>query len=382
MKKSSVDSLHATATPRPLPACVPSNTLLYFGADIDVQMLRYLGVNETHAIYIDPLVSFTDGLDKYADFHATDPRQYYRYNSKMLRPFTADKMPQMHKLLVGRLANEIGLHASPEVVTNLTIRFDLLGKERTLRYAVTDVWRLVCDASQRLVLNAAIGKVSTFCMVGIAFKPVLMRWLARSLRISLCSQRIRVICSAEDRDHYRRAFGQLLEASPVPDYRTGDTLSNPGNNCSGTDCEIWSYVFSTANLGSYEDTHKARSCEQMIDAKLEGDEHRPRMLGQSDAPFKPVRPAADSSSLLSLSLPSLTGVNQGQVEMEVDRRGNPSFLLSHRFILPAVVLATTAAILILRTLIERFPLRLGGSDIVQAPRRTSGRARRSMPMKP
>ena len=39
--------------------CGTANTLLYLGADIDMQMLKYLGANETHAIYVDPLVSST-----------------------------------------------------------------------------------------------------------------------------------------------------------------------------------------------------------------------------------------------------------------------------------------------------------------------------------
>ena len=63
----------------------------------------------------------------------------YRNTSMLLRPFTKHAVPQLHELLLGRLAHEIGLRADPTVLANMTIRFAMSGKERVLRYAVADV---------------------------------------------------------------------------------------------------------------------------------------------------------------------------------------------------------------------------------------------------
>lgn len=262
--------------------CGTANTLLYLGADIDMQMLKYLGANETHAIYVDPLVSSTGGLDDYAKVHATDPRPWYRNTSMLLRPFTKHAVPQLHELLLGRLAHEIGLRADPTVLANMTIRFAMSGKERVLRYAVADVWRFACDQRQRPVLEGAIGKVSTLGMIGVKIPLIVMRWLGHLLRIGRCSQ-IRVICVAEDRDAYQAAFGPLLLSSRLYGYRTRDTLSAPeeyhGETQGDDDGDVWSNVFSTASLRRYEAAWGAFSCDQMVAAKLVDDDNGPHLLG-------------------------------------------------------------------------------------------------------
>ena len=129
-------------------ACPPGDTLLYLGADIDVQMVKQMQPWEHHAVFFDGLLgeenrtenaAFNWVAEGYARNHRNDPRPSYRLTSNPLRPCPRQRCAgQLTQLLQQRLTDTSGVQRV-QVVGSLRLQFELRREPtvvRTLRYVV------------------------------------------------------------------------------------------------------------------------------------------------------------------------------------------------------------------------------------------------------
>ena len=81
-------------------------TLVYYGADIDLNVLHHLGPNETRAVFIDNFHNGTNVLnDEWDATHKHETREYFRMTSRPLRPWrgTDAQLSYLRHLVTGRL---------------------------------------------------------------------------------------------------------------------------------------------------------------------------------------------------------------------------------------------------------------------------------------
>lgn len=224
--------------------CDAPDTMMYVGADLDVQALNMLQPEETRAVFLDPLTKITGGLSDYAKLHRNDVRAAYARTSSLVRPYNATRVSTLGELLLSRLHSEFGPAAHrvehgdrATAGHRLSFKFRMAERSRRLDYWVTTLLRVLCAPHARMHVPLT-RRVSTLVALGMNLQATSIVPTIELLHGTRCPSDIRIIVNKPNYNTWQRAL-RTLDADVGPPtplasaYREEDTLGSGGASSHG-----------------------------------------------------------------------------------------------------------------------------------------------------
>ena len=207
-------------------ACNP-DTLLYIGADVDINMLKLMQPWEKSAVFFDGMLDRYGNTDlkstmeaEYINRHQGDVRPSWRRTSGNLRPCKQLSCAEPLTILLKERMEEDGAFSHVFSQGNLSIEFELQwqpGLTRTLRYVVGG------PTIGAELLTSLQGRVSTIAMLAAADLGArrLRDQLKRTIPDCICNA---TLIAALHESFVVSRFAPILSRHAHP-YPLGDTLS-------------------------------------------------------------------------------------------------------------------------------------------------------------